>query len=181
MFEVEQKFHVEDRTALEAALKSLGAAARSTEVHADSYFNHPARDFAQTSEALRVRRVNGVPMITYKGKKLPGAVKARQEMEWRLDPGDQDGSQTESLLKILSFIPVATVRKSRTPYDLPDPWSDTVVVIDEVEELGTFAEIEMIISDQSGVEDARQRITALGESLGLKRPESRSYLRMQIE
>ena len=47
--------------------------------HVDTYYNHPSRDFAETREALRIRRVDGVPMVTYKGTKLPGEVKARRE------------------------------------------------------------------------------------------------------
>lgn len=180
-FEVEQKFYVDDLEALERRLQEIGAVEARCEQHADSYFNHPERDFVETREALRVRRIDGAPLITYKGPKLPGDIKARREMEWRLDPGDADGSQTEELLQILSFRPVATVTKRRRHFTMPDPWAGFGVMIDEVSSLGLFAEIELTVDDASEVESARDRIRWASKELGLKRSESRSYLTMCLE
>ncbi len=72
MFEVEQKFTIRDLQGFEQRLLQLGGIAGAREDHIDTYFNHPCRDFAATSEALRIRRINGKPLITYKGKKDPG-------------------------------------------------------------------------------------------------------------
>ena len=181
MYEVEQKFHVKSVDALEAALTSIGATASVPQSHADTYYNHPSRDFAESREALRIRRVDGKPLITYKAKKLPGKIKARQEMEWRLDPGDSDGTQTEALLVALGFRKVETVRKTRQTFNLPEPWSGLVVVIDQVDQLDSFAEIEMVVDDADSVEQARTEIRALAGKLDLKDRESRSYLRMVLE
>ena len=181
MYEVEQKFRVNSVATLTAALESIGATETVRQSHADTYYNHPSRDFAKSREALRIRRVDGKPLITYKGKKLPGKIKARQEMEWRLDPGDNDGTQTEALLIALGFSKVETVRKTRQSFDLPEPWSELVVVIDQVDDLGSFAEIEMVVADADCVEQARTEITKLASKLDLKDRESRSYLRMVLE
>ena len=180
-FEIEQKFHVEDVSELERRLAELGAIETGTQRHSDSYYNHPSRDFRETREALRIRRVDGVPMITYKGPKLPGAVKARLEREWRLDPGDPDGSATEELLEILGFRPVAVVEKRRRVFELPGRWADVVVVIDDVENVGLFAEVELIAPNEGGVEIARERIRELSDHLSLQRAEPRSYLSMLLE
>lgn len=202
MYEVEQKFSIADVEAFKASVASIGGVLQTTERHADTYYNHPARDFAQSREALRVRRVDGTPLITYKGPKMTGAIKARQEMEWRLDPGDADGTQTESLLASLSFRKVATVEKTRQTFFLPPasstPASSTpaqprpsataiagtsrpTVVLDEVDGLGTFAEIELVVTQPSDVEDARRRIGQLAATLGLATDEPRSYLTMLLE
>ncbi len=180
-FEIEQKFHLDDLESLERRLAELGAVEQRTQQHSDSYYNHPSRDFAETREALRVRRVDGVPMITYKGPKLPGLVKARLEREWRLDPGDPDGSSTEELLQILGFRPVGLVRKCRRCFRLPENRSDFSVVIDDVESLGLFAEVELVVAQSSEIEGARARIEGLSEHLGLQRSEPRSYLLMSLE
>ncbi|WP_146458423.1 class IV adenylate cyclase [Rubripirellula tenax] len=187
MFEVEQKFHIDDREGLIGRLNDLGWRLASTQQHRDTYYNHPSRDFGETREALRVRRVDGVPMVTYKGVKLPGAVKARRELEWRLDPGDIDGSNMEELLVLLGFRSVATVCKVRLSFD--PPATDThsadlagiVVVVDHVDEVGHFAEIEVVAADENGVEEARNRVETLGNTLGLHQTEPRSYLRMLLE
>lgn len=180
-FEVEQKFHVDDLAELERRLAEVGAVEQRSERHADSYYNHPSRDFAETREALRVRRVDGVPLVTYKGTKLPGAIKAREELEWRLDPGDPDGRSMEKLLQLLSFRPVAVVQKRRRHYWMPTDSADFGVMIDEVDSLGLFAEIELIARDSAEIETARTRIDQLSQRIGLHRAESRSYLRMILE
>ncbi len=181
MYEVEQKFHVADPDGLVSALLELNATESPVQSHADTYFNHPSRDFAQTHEALRIRRVDGVPMVTYKGTKLPGAIKARREMEWRLDPGDIDGSQTQELWTRLGFRLVAVVSKRRRTFVLDGPLTGLTVVVDDVETVGSFAEIESMADDDNGVEDARNRIESLANRLNLDRPEQRSYLRMLLE
>ncbi|MDG2220595.1 MAG: class IV adenylate cyclase [Rubripirellula sp.] len=177
-YEVEQKFRVQDPEALQGRLIELGGVASPAEQHSDTYYNHPCRDFAETQEALRVRRVNNQPFLTYKGTKLPGTVKARRELEWCLAPGDADGSQTEELWKLLGFREVATVTKTRQGFTLSAEPSSFTVVIDEVERLGFFAEIELLVTGPQGVDLARQRILDLAVQLNLEVSESRSYLRM---
>uniref|UniRef100_UPI00356A17DF class IV adenylate cyclase n=1 Tax=Novipirellula sp. TaxID=2795430 RepID=UPI00356A17DF len=163
MFEVEQKFHLDDSTATEAMLLEAGFQAVETQTHRDTYYNHPCRDFAQSKEALRVRRVNGLPWITYKGTKLPGAIKARRELEWELGPGDADGDKTEELLQLLGFQRVAEVCKTRRVFE-PDEsaaesnrgdWVGFSVVLDDVQQVGRFAEIELIAENESDVPQAR--------------------------
>ena len=178
MFEIEQKYHVDDRDQLLDRLRAMNAVEGETEQHHDTYYNHPSRDFAETQEAFRIRRVNGIPMITYKGEKLPGEVKARRELEWRLDPGDPEGSQMEELLETLSFRRVATVEKRRRCFRMGASYGSLVVVLDHVLSLGSFAEIEQVVENEAEIEAARQRILALGAQLGLLRRERQSYLRM---
>jgi len=191
MFEIEQKYHIENRDLLRERLAGEGAVLVSQKENRDTYYNHPCRDFAQTGEALRVRREGDVPMVTYKGVKAPGDVKAREELEWRLDPGDADGESMERLLSHLSFRKVATVTKHRQTFRLGSSSESMTITIDEVPSLGEngspglFAEIEVVLPDASpsadAIETARSRITSLAETLGLTRAESRSYLRMQLE
>ncbi|MAI35092.1 MAG: class IV adenylate cyclase [Rhodopirellula sp.] len=180
-YEVEQKYHLQDLQSFERALKACDAVEELIQHHADTYYNHPCRDFAATNEAFRIRRIGDVPMITYKGPKLPGAIKARREMEWRLDPGDQDGSQTAELLEHLGFKEVATVRKIRRPFRVRDTTGPFGVVIDEVQGLGFFVEVEVMVEKQESIEQARLKIEMIAGQLGLQQPESRSYLRMVLE
>ena len=189
MFEVEQKYHLDDSIAMEAKLVEAGFQTVETQAHRDTYYNHPCRDFAESKEALRVRRINGTPLITYKGAKLPGAIKARRELEWELGPGDAGGDKTEQLLQLLGFQRVAEVCKSRRVF-APGPSSgesascDMVgfsVVLDDVDQVGRFAEIELLAETESDVQQARDRIGLLADRLGLQQTESRSYLRMLLE
>ena len=184
MFEVEQKFHLDDTDAFIKKLKNRAAVEQAEGQHVDTYFNHPSRDFAETHEALRIRRVDGIPQVTYKGPKLPGNVKAREELEWRLDPGDKDGSKTEQLWLALGFQKVALVKKHRRTFTLTlgsDHSSSLTVTVDNVVDLGMFVEVERVVESAADVEQARLEIVAFSQKLGLIQPESRSYLRMLLE
>jgi adenylate cyclase, class 2 len=52
--------------------------------------------------------------------------------------------------------------------------------LDEVERLGTFAELELIV-EPDGVEAAKQCIASLAKELGLEGSERRSYLELLME
>jgi predicted adenylyl cyclase CyaB len=54
-------------------------------------------------------------------------------------------------------------------------------VLDQVDGLGCFAEIERIAADEAQVELAKQAIEELESRLGLEKKESRSYLGMILE
>ena len=148
-----------------------------------------SRDFVQTKEALRIRSIDSVASVTYKGPKLPvgdSALKARKEIEWCLAPGDADGSQMEQLLLALGFSAVTTVRKERQSFGWPetDPQlSAFTVTIDQVQEVGLFAEIELLIPDQSSdeIDAAGERISDLAGRLGLSKSVPQSYLELLLK
>ncbi len=177
MLEVELKFALADPSAFRQPLADLGATAQQAVTQSDAYYNHPARDFAQTDEALRVRTVDGESLVTYKGPKQGGLAKTRFELELPLAAGTADG-WGEVLVK-LGFRPVATVTKRRTPFRLQRGGRTFELTIDEVEGLGTFAEVETLADDATR-DAAEAAVVALAGELGLSAPEPRSYLGMLI-
>ena len=75
MIEVEVKAHApKDFDKLEEELLNIGAIRVRDEYQEDTYFNAPHRDFAQTDEALRIRKIKNNNSeeiyITYKGAKM---------------------------------------------------------------------------------------------------------------
>ena len=179
-FEVEQKYPVADVEELRGRLNDLGWIETRRESHRDAYLNHPCKDFRQTGEALRIRRIDDAGYVTYKGPKLSGDIKAREELEWCLGQDDPDGGRTESLLIQLGFRPVATVTKVRTVFEHRDN-RQTIVVMDRVDSLGCFAEIESVVANRTAVEAGRKRVADLATALSLNRSEPRSYLTMLLE
>lgn len=178
-YEVEQKFPVPDVAALEAKLAAMGAAISEPGPEVDLYLAHPARDFAQTDEALRIRRQGPSNSITYKGPKIDRTTKTRREIELPLPPGEESAEAWAELLATLGFTPVAEVRKLRRKVDIS--WQDRRVEgsLDDVERLGDFAELELIVED-AGVEAAKACIASLAEKLGLSGSERRSYLELLL-
>jgi adenylate cyclase class 2 len=179
-YEVEQKFHVENLSAIEEALRELGAGIGGPVSQSDRYLSHPGRDFARTDEALRLRSDGESNFITYKGPRIDQTTKTRRELELALPDGQEFTTQLAELLTLLGFGVVADVRKRRRSAKVDWQGSTIEVVLDEVEGLGTFVELETC-TDEAGVEAARQQIGSLAERLGLKRNERRSYCELILE
>lgn len=188
MLEVETKYELADKAELVKRLDEMGAVGGNVERHADTYYRHPSRDFVQTKEAFRIRLIDSVASVTYKGPKMDvgeSALKAREEIEWCLAPGDADGSQMTRLLQALGFDPVATVRKERRSYAWPQTdrrYADFTLTIDQVDQVGLFAELELLLQDDSpdAVKSAGERIDALAERLGLVTTVRSSYLNLLL-
>lgn len=177
--EIEGKYRVEDSTELLAQLESLGAKELESESQEDHYLRHPARDFRITDEALRMRRVNEQWHITYKGPRQEGLFKTRPEIELPLANRSEVG-----WLKIwenLGFEPVAIVRKTRRVFSLEDFHPGLKVTLDDVCELGIFAEVECIVDSPEELAMAEQAIASAANALRLHHVEKRSYLSMLLE
>lgn len=179
MYEVEQKHAVTDVHALMARLAERAISPQSAELQADCYFAHPARDFAATDEALRIRTIGDRSFVTYKGPKIDTTTKTRRELELPLDPADADGAKFVELLTLLGFCPVATVRKRRRKFHIEHRGRRVEGALDDVEGLGTFIELELV-ADESTLAEAQQCIRELAAELGLGPTERRGYLQMLL-
>lgn len=176
-YEVEMKFPVADLATLEGRLSGLGDAISVPQAEVDVYFAHPARDFARTDEALRLRRKGGRFFITYKGPKIDAATKTRHEIDLPL-AADEAGFQAWfGLLEALGFTRAGEVRKSRRKAKIDWQGRTVEASLDEVERLGTFVELELI-AEAEDLDAARACISSLAERLGLKGSQRRSYLEL---
>jgi adenylate cyclase class 2 len=179
-FEVELKFPIADADEMTLQLLARGAQRGGVVKQSDLYFQHPCRDFRQTHEALRLRKIDDDLRITYKGPIIDARTKMRRELELPVgrEPGDFD--QFRELLTVLGFEPVRGVEKTRAVYDLMWEGRPLELAVDAVDGLGTFLEIESMAHD-SDRDAARDAILRLAENLGLKNPERRSYLQLLIQ
>ncbi len=172
MIEYELKARVDDLAPVRDALAAHGARRDGERAEHDVYYNHPARDFAVTDEALRVRYTEGRAVMTYKGAKLAGTgLKAREELNLTVE----DGAVLETVLVRLGFRPVAAVNKRRELWTL----AGASIALDEVESLGTFAEVEII--GEEGDDTVEERVHAIAGSLGITgKPITASYLELVL-
>jgi adenylate cyclase class 2 len=180
MFEVEQKFPLADLAALAARLAALGATISPPQTEVDLYFAHPARDFAKTDEALRIRRKGQSHYLTYKGPKIDATTKTRREIELPLGSGETTAAAWTGLLQTLGFTLVAEVRKSRRKAGIAWQGRRIEASLDEVEGLGTFAELELVVAEEE-LEPAKDCIASLAATLGLSGGERRSYLELLLQ
>jgi adenylate cyclase class 2 len=179
-YEVEQKHHVEDLLRLQSRLNEFGVAWSDTILQSDQYFAHPAHDFAATDEALRIRTSGDEGFITYKGPKLDATTKTRHELELSIGTGHERREQFVALLNALGFEPVATVRKERRTFEVDYRGHKVDGALDDVEQVGTFLELELQADEQS-LEEKQQVIQKLAGELRLGSSERRSYLEMLLE
>lgn len=180
-FEVEVKYRSVDHDHLVQRLLQMGATPSDVVDQEDTYLGHPARDFALTNEAFRIRRLGDENRITYKGPRRSGPTKTREEIEIPFAPGQESSTSLLRLFESLGFRPVATIRKRRRSFHATVQGREMEVVLDEAEGLGTFAEIEVLANREADLPAAQQAVLALAEDLGLTEVEPRSYLRMFLE
>jgi adenylate cyclase class 2 len=180
MLEIEMKFPTVDFAPVVDHLTRWQAKPLSPQDEADHYYNAPDRDFGQTDEALRLRRIGPVNLITYKGRRQPGPTKTRTEIEVPLQKGDAAATAFLRILEHLGYRRAAVVRKHRRPYEFQRADFTMQACLDDVEHLGRFVEIEIVAPPDK--RDAAQAVLlgVVGE-LGLTTPESRSYLQMILE
>ena len=197
MYEVELKVRA-DHAAVRERLAELGAEHVERVEQADTYYDAPHRDFAETDEALRVRRetvvsggesaseqatsdasgADGEPgateaRVTYKGPLVDDTSKTRREFE----TGVADGETMGNVLGGLGFDPAAVVAKTRDRYRL----DGYVVTLDSVAGVGEFVEVEREVPEAE-VPAAREGAFDLLDRLGLAAEETirTSYLGMVL-
>ncbi|MDR3634154.1 MAG: class IV adenylate cyclase [Isosphaeraceae bacterium] len=180
-YEVELKFRAVEHAELAKRLAELGASAEPPVAQEDLYLAHPCRDFAQTNEAFRIRRVGHDNFVTYKGPKHPGATKTREEIEIPVLASEEGFARVRVLLERLGFSPVATIRKVRTTFRLEYAGRSLEVALDAAEQIGDFAEVETLAASQEDLPHAQDAVLECAKALGLNQVEPRSYLRMALE
>ena len=180
MYEIELKFPLADVGPVVKQIADWGAIPGSEQVQVDLYFNHPARDFVQTHEAFRLRRIGEENRLTYKGPVLDKQTKMRREIEFPLAPGDAASDQCREMLILLGFRPVREVHKRRIPFHYEEGGREFEFAIDRVEHLGSFIEIETL-AEETDRTTARDAILSLASRLELSNPQPRSYLSLLIE
>ncbi|MFN3527558.1 MAG: class IV adenylate cyclase, partial [Candidatus Altarchaeaceae archaeon] len=110
MIEVEVKAKIKNYEKFMKTLEKINAKFIKEEIQTDFYFNHPSRNFEETDEALRVRKINNKFYLTYKGKKIDNETKTRNEFSSICDEKIFD------ILRELGFRNVAKIEKHRIYY-----------------------------------------------------------------
>jgi len=130
------------------------------------------RDFAVTDEAIRIRYTNDHAVVTYKGAKIQSSgLKAREELNTAVESGEI----FELVLDRLGFKKTAEVNKWRENYKL----GTIAISLDSVDELGTFAEIEIMTEEDDS--DASVKIEKIAKDLGIQgEPILASYLELLL-
>lgn len=188
MFEVEMKFRLAQPEPYEAKVRELFQAEfGEPRLEEDLYFQRLSRDFRETNEALRIRRIGEELKITYKGPRRDPVVKTREEIELPLRlTGDSDGADSRKeawirLLTRLGYEPFAEVRKLRRTASFLFGGRAVTATRDSLDELGEFTEIEILASSRDELSAAQVDLKALAVTLGLTELVIPSYLTLLLD
>jgi adenylate cyclase class 2 len=172
MLEVELKVKVPSLESVRKLLLEKGAECSGRIHEHDIYYNAPHRDFGITDEAVRVRYTNDHAVVTYKGAKIKKfGLKAREELNTAVESGEV----FETMLDRLGFTKTTEVNKWRENFR----YSDAAICLDEVDELGTFVEIEIMTEDENS--HAAVVIQRIAKEIGVSgEPILASYLELLL-
>ena len=142
--EIEKKYRLTtaDRRAIEQNLRKLGSRPKRLEIEENTIYRGGNLGFAQ--RALRLRRVNGAAILTFK-ERIPtdSPIKHQKESETHV----ADPEAVDAILRGIGFAPALIYEKRRTRWDV----GKAKVVIDELP-YGLFMEIEASEKDINRVE-----------------------------
>lgn len=172
MLEVEAKARAASLDETRRRCQALGGQRLGREEQRDTYYAHPARDFASTDEALRLRESWGRAELTYKGPKVDELTKTREEVTVRVEPP----GEAARALERLGFRPVAQVCKWRETWRV----QGMEVALDEVEGLGSFIEVEARTEEPARMGGLRDQVLALLRELGGEESIRASYLELLL-
>ncbi|TQN27872.1 adenylate cyclase class 2 [Haloactinospora alba] len=115
----------------------------------DDYYSRPDVDFMATVECLRLRQRDDFAELTYKPPSNAATHSAEEvisKTEVNTELAHGQAQQAQQLLAALGMVHLVQVAKTRTTYHHPRE-NDLVVTVDEVVEVGTFAEVEILSAD----------------------------------
>ncbi|MDH5811265.1 MAG: class IV adenylate cyclase [Candidatus Verstraetearchaeota archaeon] len=172
--EVEVKAEVEED--LSEKITEAGGRYLREVFQEDFYFRHPCRDLAERDEALRLRREGEKYTLTFKGRRVGTGTKMREEIE----VGVSDLEGAVALLERLGFEKAFVIRKRRREFLM----EGVLVSMDDVEGLGRFVEIEVLMEGES-LEHAgslKDKLFEISQKLGIDREKltTESYLEMLV-
>ncbi|MHA2202931.1 MAG: class IV adenylate cyclase [Candidatus Hodarchaeales archaeon] len=148
----------------------------------DYYFSSPIHNFAISDEALRLRQIQTISgketiEITYKGPKQGKNMKIREEITIAIT----DRKNAKKILQYLGFHVFGVVKKKRLNWYV----DDLIISVDEVEDLGSFLEIEIAISSENSekIRKSKEKIIRFVKKLipnWSGEDERKSYLEIKL-
>lgn len=152
--EIEAKMRVSDLSAVRARVEGCGGSRLASVFEVNTFFDTPTRALLAADQGLRLRTARRLPdgapsfVITFKGPRLHGALKSREETELQV----ADGAAAAALLQCLGFQSVLSFEKRRESWRV----DACQVELDELPLLGVFVEIEG--PDEPAVMRVRERL-----------------------
>lgn len=173
-WEIERKARIPDPEAIAASLSErFGAPSHSRKV--DHYYSQPG----DTDNRFRLRTLDADPhddasgIVTWKSRIMEDGMEINEEHEFEVS----SAPEFASLLGRIGCTVFAVKKKHTRAWRLDH---GLLAELSKVEQLGWFLEVEAVIHDTEGVEQAKRRVNRVFEELGIPASdyEPRAYLSM---
>ncbi len=143
MFEIEIKAIIENQehqAQIESRLQKLGAIKQVNEVHSDAVYGQKGKFPPQDGGVIaRIRNKNGKIIFAIKEiDRNNGGIELENEIK--------EIPAYHNLLLKLGFEHFFTIEKERTKYKLTQNDNQFTIDIDNVKDLGTFIEVELLVA-----------------------------------
>jgi len=155
--ELELKFYISNKTNFINILNKKNIILSDPFIQNDIIFFRKGKRFSDLENGepvIRIRQSNS--QITTTLKKYKNGILDRTEIECKIE----DSVNFQKFLELLEIFPVVTVNKTRQT----GSYKGATIVLDNVSELGVFAEIE-IISRDNCIEEDKKRLNKIAEEL----------------
>lgn len=178
MIEVEVKVSVKNKEQLEERLLQKGFLKGDLLKESDFYFDNVSGDIRGEDKALRIRSCENLTtnlienLLTFKGPKMDTISMTREEMEIKIE----NAGIGKKILQSLGYVQIYPVIKLRQYFR----FEKMTACLDQVENLGDFLELEIIVQEENKKEAALDQIVSLLSDLGYKQEDiiRTSYLSM---
>ncbi|MFA5406110.1 MAG: class IV adenylate cyclase [Candidatus Nanoarchaeia archaeon] len=165
MKEIEAKFRLINADEFRALLELKGFRLINQGTNEDNYYTDPDGSFITDRVCLRLRKKNNETVFTFKPKrKQEQDVAVIDEIEFKVD----DFYKMEQTLKGLGYLKAVSFEKNRETYEK----DGLKICLDNVKELGWFAELEIMSDDE---EQAINKINMMSAELNLTQREKHNY------
>lgn len=167
MYEAEIKAEVTGITGLHERIVSAGGLEVGVATYRDTYYDTADSLLAKGERELRIRIVGSehpFSALTYKSGPQEPRSRSKQEYETRIS----DPESANLLLIDLGYVPVATVEKRCTLYELPYGGSMISIALGSVEGIsGKFLEAEILTDSYAEMVSALELIRRALRTLGI--------------
>jgi predicted adenylyl cyclase CyaB len=161
--ETEAKFQVQDEAVLRETLADLGFVAAEGSRQRDEYFDFSDRRLAGLDFVVRMRTADGGCFVSLKGPRFYTNEGDYSRIELEFESVNKEAVREEMSLRGLEV--TWFFEKRRVEFRCSD--KGVIIVIDEIPEIGSFAEVE------GPIDEVRPLLALLGSSLGVR--ERRNY------
>ncbi len=181
MIEVERKAYLKDLSILDKIKKISEYTEKSTKK--DTYFAPFAikRLDVYKDPIFRIRSKDGKNILSYKKKKI--VEKTEINIENEIDISSLDKPSLRSFFQYIGFYPFIEKKKTTNLYKTKKNNFDVSIEHNNIENLGEFIEIEILIDEEKDIEKANKAINDLFEKLEIQKEdiESKYYIDLLME